>query len=109
MKNDIKLYLDDIREPKGNNYKVVRSFKEAVEYIQEFGIPSHISFDHDLGCDENGKVFYTGYDFAKYLINCDLDHTVTFPNDFTFNVHSANPIGKQNIENILNSYLKFKV
>jgi len=105
---DKKLYLDDIRVPQTDDFVVVRSFDEAVKYIQKFGIPNYISFDHDLGCDQNGTVLKTGYDFAKFLIDCDLDNTVIFPNNFVFNVHSANPIGKQNIENILNSYLKFK-
>ena len=36
----------------------------------------------------------------------DLDNLYKFPEDFKFNVHSANPIGKANIEGILNNYLK---
>ena len=35
----------------------------------------------------------------------DLDNRYKFPKDFKFNVHSANPIGKKNIETIINNYL----
>ena len=103
-----KLYLDDIRVPQTDDFVVVRSFEEAVKYIQESGIPNYISFDHDLGCDIDGVVLKTGYDFAKYLVDCDLDNISIFPDNFLFDIHSANPVGKQNIENLLNNYLKFK-
>ena len=105
----IKLYLDDIREPKNSGYEIVRSFEEAVEFVQKFGIPNHISFDHDLGCNENGVIYRSGYDFAKWLIEIDLDNVITFPNDFTFNVYSANPVGKEYIQSILDNYLNFKI
>jgi len=108
IKNTTKLYLDDIREPKNSGYTIVRSFDEAVQFVQDFGIPTYISFDHDLGCDENGTVYKSGYDFAKWLVEIDLDDDIKFPNNFTFNVHSANPIGRHHIETILNNYLKFK-
>jgi len=103
-----KLYLDDIRVPSADDFIVVRSFEEAVKFIEDFGIPSYISFDHDLGCDEKGNIFKSGYDFARYLVECDLDNIATFPTNFTFNIHSANPVGKQNIESLLSSYLRFK-
>lgn len=103
-----KLYLDDIREPKHQGYTIVRNFEEAVEFVEQNGIPSYISFDHDLGCDESGFELKSGYDFAKWLIECDLNDVYKFPKDFEFNVHSANPIGKTNIESVLLSYLRFK-
>ncbi len=31
-----------------------------------------------------------------------------FPDNFEFYVHSANPVGKQNIESYLNNYCKTK-
>ncbi len=101
----MKLYLDDIRTPKNDDFIIVRSFQEATEFIQQNGIPNYISFDHDLGCDEVGTIYPNGYDFAKWLIEMDLDNTYKFPKDFKFNVHSANPIGKKNIETIINNYL----
>ena len=102
----MKLYLDDIRTPKDDDFIIVRSFQEAVKFVQQNGIPNYISSDHDLGCDEFNNIYPSGYDFAKWLIEMDLDNLYKFPKDFKFNVHSANPIGKANIEGILNNYLK---
>src|SRR5690606_38036207 len=58
-----KMFLDDERYPSTVNWVIVRSYEQAVEIIKEIGLPSFISFDHDLG---EGK---SGYDFALYLID----------------------------------------
>jgi len=63
--------------------------------------PSFISFDHDLG---DGL---TGYDCAKWLVEYDLE-TGLMPADFSFYVHSQNPVGASNIKNLLNSYMRNK-
>lgn len=95
------LFLDDEREPiPDRSWVIVRNYEQAIAIVQSHGIPTFISFDHDLG---TGK---TGYDFAKYLVEYDLDrYGKGFPEGFDFTVHSANPIGKQNIEGLLNGYL----
>ena len=105
----MKLYLDDIRTPKDDDFIIVRSFQEAVKFVQQNGIPNYISFDHDLGCDEIGNILKSGYDFAKWLVDMDIENIHKFPNNFTFDIHRANPIGKNNIKSILNNYLLFKV
>ena len=105
----MKMFLDDIREPKNNYDVIVRSFEEAINFVKENGIPTYISFDHDLGCDEIGNILKSGYDFAKWLVDMDIENIHKFPNNFTFDIHSANPIGKNNIKSILNNYLLFKV
>jgi hypothetical protein len=99
------LYLDDIRTPvTPSDWQICRSYEEAVTYCTVFGCPSLISFDHDLG-DE----VPTGYDLAKWLVELDLDADGKFiPRDFTFNVHSANPVGAENIKGVLNRYLAFR-
>ncbi|APW65289.1 hypothetical protein LPB137_05215 [Poseidonibacter parvus] len=104
----MKMYLDDIRTPKYKFDVIVRSFYEATSYVEENGIPEYISFDHDLGCDKEGIELESGFDFVKWLVDMDIENKYNFPNDFDFNVHSANPIGKENIESLLNSYLNFK-
>jgi len=38
----------------------------------------------------------------------DLENIYKFPDDFQYSVHSANPIGKQNITTLLDNYLEFK-
>ena len=105
----MKMFLDDIRVPKNDYDVIVRSFEEAINFVNENGIPTFISFDHDLGCDEIGNILKSGYDFAKWLVDMDIENIHKFPNNFTFDIHSANPIGKNNIKSILNNYLLFKV
>ena len=105
----MKMFLDDIREPKNNYDVIVRNYDEAINSVKQKGIPSFISFDHDLGCDEKGNVLKSGYDFAKWLVDMDIENIYKFPNDFSFEVHSANPIGRNNINSILNNYLLSKV
>jgi len=97
-----QMFIDDERFPVDDTMIVVRSFDEATAYVIEHGCPTFISFDHDLGI---GK---TGYDFANWLIDRDLDISGFMPENFHFDVHSQNPIGARNIREVLNSYLKFK-
>lgn len=95
-----KLYLDDIRIPKTKGWDIVRSYNEFVKWIEANGVPDKISFDHDLG-DENTK---TGYDAAKWIGKYCLDNSIPFPE---YNVHSANPVGRANIESYLQSISKY--
>ena len=105
------LFLDDERNPTDVtwlhdfdptlDWAVVRSFDEACGYVVNHGIPDVISFDHDLGVGRSGK------DFANWLINYDLDHGI-MPTGFSFTVHSMNPIGRSNIQSLLQSYIGSK-
>ena len=100
-----KLFIDDIRNPVEHDFFIVRSAKDAYEFMEEFGCPNHISFDHDLGASNAP----TGFDIAKWMVEHDLDDNGDFiPRDFTFYVHSANPVGTANIEGLLNNYLAVK-
>jgi len=130
------LFLDDERMPgdvtwiaigsgkpyhegRGANWAIVRSFNQAVDWVKVNGFPDVISFDHDLGYEEydttdTGIVIVTnateeksGYDFAKWLVEYDMD-TGLMPENFSFTVHSKNPIGAANISGYLNSYIASK-
>ena len=98
-----KLYLDDIRFPRTQGWSVVRSYEEFVDWINTNGIPNLVSFDHDLGVDENGNELKSGYDAAKWLCNYCLDNGLPLP---ACNVHSANPVGAQNIRQLISSFEK---
>ncbi len=105
IKNDTsyKLYLDDVRSiPK--DWVGARTYIEAINIIAERGIPTVISFDHDLG--ENQP---TGMDFAKWFTEFVLfsENKIELPSNFTFYVHSSNPPGKANIEGLMNQFLTF--
>lgn len=99
------LFIDDERFPPddGKEWIICRTRPEVYAAIHSKGIPSYISFDHDLGEDEG-----TGFDIAKMIVDMDLDEYRIIPEDFDFYVHSQNPVGKKNIELLLVNYLQFK-
>lgn len=129
-----KLYLDDIRRPLDSLKKsglsvyleewlVVRNYAQFVAAIGDFGLPEIVSFDHDLGREHIDFYFgngghenppdpqsaefeeKTGYDCAKFLIDYCLDNNVDIPD---FLVHSANPVGAENIRALLANYRKWR-
>lgn len=99
-----KLFLDDIREvewiygdEKAGEFEIVRSYAEFVAYIQKNGLPDFISFDNDLGLDENGEVAADGYAAAKWLVyESGLDLR-----KLNFKVHSTNPVAAEQIRGLL--------
>lgn len=97
----MKMFLDDLREPPEGEWAVVRSTQEAKDFCRD-GIPSFISFDHDLGGNDRSV------DFIKWMIERDLDNPGFIPNDFRYTVHSANPVGVLNIRAMLDRYLEFR-
>jgi hypothetical protein len=81
---------------------------DAQNLVLTCGVPGFISFDHDLGTDDEGNLLPTGYDFAKWLVEMDMDDIITIPRNFLFAVHSANPVGAKNIQVYLYNYLTSK-
>ena len=104
----MKIYLDDLRTPTEKFDFVVRNYDEAIEIIKKYGVPNYISFDHDLGVDDEGELLKSGYDLAKWIVENDLNGSYKLPSNFTYKVHSQNPVGKKNIISLLNAYLKYK-
>lgn len=129
MKKGTLLWLDDIRNPLEDNWLIfspitpteivwVKSYDEFTNWITENGLPEAICFDHDLGMEvavnarskgmskrksrELKKLEKTGYDCAKWLIDYCLDrddHPLPL-----YNIQSANPVGKENIDGCLKHY-----
>jgi len=115
------LWLDDYRDPlegqwlvfspiKGNHYTVhwVKNYNQFVEWINTNGLPTGICFDHDL--DPNQGISgieiideKTGFDCAKWLVEYCIDNNKPLP---LYNIQSANPVGKENIDKLLQNYLK---
>ena len=102
-----KLFIDDLRPIPDDSWVVVRSCQEACDYVSKHGVPSIISFDHDLGIKPDGTE-ESAFTFAKWLVEQDLDGKIDLSKDFTFKIHSANPVGRKNIEGLLQGYLDFK-
>ena len=106
------LWIDDIRNPLENDWLVfspigkdvdvvwVKSYDAFVDYLNRADkLPDAICFDHDLG---DGK---SGYDCAKYLVEFCMDRGLKLPE---WKCQSANPVGRENIDALLNNYLKFE-
>jgi hypothetical protein len=104
-----KLFLDDLRsvdmvydKTTVNDYSIVRSYSEFVTYIEAHGLPDFISFDNDLGLNEQGEVALDGYAAAKWLVyESGLDLST-----LTFKVHSANPVAAEQIRGLLDNYIR---
>jgi hypothetical protein len=97
----MKLWLDDEREaPEGwvrvfNVPQLMHMFRNPANEVQE------ISLDHDLGENE-----MTGYDFLRWLESqVFLGNIKSFP---PIKIHSANPVGRKNMELALASIKRMK-
>ena len=130
--NTTFLWLDDYRDPfidyEGkfpkeykNSYKVwVKNYDEFVDFIISFSLPDVISFDHDLADEHYTPSKYwndydaskayqenqnykekTGMECAKWLVDYCIDNDEELPAYF---VHSANPVGADNIRYLLNNF-----
>ena len=127
------LWLDDLRNPfegkwieefapeylNSGSIIWVLNYEEFIEWIRKNGLPEMICFDHDLGEDvaiklvskgfnkkkarEVKKLAKSGYDCAKWLVDYCLDRDLQIPD---WNIQSANPVGKENINGLLNNAKK---
>lgn len=105
------LFIDDVRSPGdakwapwyGRVYPwvVVRSLSEFEELVKAFGVPQVISFDHDLGDEPEPS----GYNIAQLLAERVMDGEWVLPDEFTFYVHSLNPVGAENITKFMLNFL----
>ena len=118
-KEKIWLYLDDVRTPTDDRWKVVRSYDEFVAHIKMNGLEKYetISLDHDLGdtamneyynnvhpnytLDYNNITEKTGLDCCKFLVAESMNTKIPLPQIY---VHSANPIGSGNMMGYINNY-----
>ena len=96
MKNQIKIWIDDIRTPPKNYVwcKDAETALRIIDYYSHYNDENEIveiSFDHDLGEE------MSGYDIAKYLVENQI-------NIKCFSVHSMNPVGRNNIIQLLTHY-----
>jgi hypothetical protein len=115
------LFIDDYREPMclrdTRTWETVTSYNQFVDKITKDGLPSFISFDHDLAWEQYpqkgevmGEIDYndpryakakTGYHCAMWLVDYCQQKNLSLPN---FQVHSMNPVGKQNIIQLLTKF-----
>ena len=84
------IYLDDIRTPTRKNLCIVRNYKECANYLKSNNV-SFLSLDHDLGEKKSG------YDIVKFMVQEGIN--VPF-----INIHSANPVGRDNMKQLIERY-----
>lgn len=122
----IKLFLDDVRKPKdiysedNGHWLLCSSVKELKFQLgsiisdlintdgEAYGNyhscpPIWISFDHDLGENEE-----TGYDLAKWLEERHYSEVQPHLN-IIYSIHSANPVGRKNIQQALKMYTEIQL
>lgn len=92
----MKLYLDDLRNPP-ETWTLVRDPALVIDIIKNNDV-THLSLDHDLACDMDGaqvamQLTLLALSDSKYL-------------NIKVFIHSANPVGKANIESIFQSLHK---
>ena len=106
------LFLDDVRDPNKflqdvRTWETVRNYNQFVEIIQKRGIPKFVSFDHDLSYHDINKTDNftekTGMDCAKWLVEFCMKTNQQLPE---FKVHSMNPVGRVNIQSLLENFKK---
>lgn len=111
-KNNIyALFLDDIKKPSdiygdyrhptikflkkiSPPWRIARDYWSFARIINNEGVPCFISFDHDLGSN-----LWNGVDCVKWLISKDIIIA-------DYAVHSANPVGRENIISLMNNWLR---
>ena len=85
-----KIWLDDVR-PAPKEWVWIRTAEDCLLYLELWWDDiSEISLDHDLG--ENIK---TGYDVAKFIEEQVIVNGKRLP---IVRIHSANPVGRKNME-----------
>ena len=70
-------------------FDIVRNYNDFLAYIKKNGLPNFISFDNDLGLDENGFMAPDGYGAAKWL------------------GYESNPVATEQIKDLLNNYINY--
>lgn len=94
-----KLFIDDERYPVQDDWIIARSSQQAIILCAK-GLPTEISFDHDLGGDDTSMLFLT------WLVDALIEGTHSIPTDFKYSVHSQNPVGAENIKQRMDGILR---
>ena len=98
------LWIDDKRPAPDDDdewcWTRAYSFHEAIFKLELLKF-DRVSFDHDLA-SFYGHREMTGYDIALWLVQRKIDGHVV---PTQYNVHSANPIGHERIQGVIDRYL----
>ena len=103
----VYIYVDDIREDDSffnhnfhTGWKVIicRDYEQTIQALRIYQDYDEIfiDLDHDLGFDDDNYE-YNGCDICKYIVENQIKIN-------GFHIHSMNPVGAQNMRNILQDY-----
>lgn len=99
-----------IRRPEvidpSREYLKAKTVNEAKALIQSKGCPVFISFDYDLGPDENGENQESRV-LAQWLVDQDLENPGFIPEDFDYQIHSKNVYARDRLD-FLRQYINFR-
>ena len=100
MSDLIRLYVDDERTMPAEFNLLCRGYDSAIQVIFEnWKSIECISLDHDLGETLSGELEKSGYDIV-----CEIEKAVIdrhFPLNFDIKCHSANPVGRKRINQVI--------
>lgn len=85
------IWVDDIRTPIVPQAIWCHNYSQAIEEIEKIKEPFVLCLDHDLGEEK------TGYDICKYIVENSIPISL-------IQIHSANPVGRANMNQLLTHY-----
>ncbi len=88
---DLKLWVDDLRDPPDETWTVARTSQEAISLLTGTRFV-RMSLDHDLGGDDTTR--------RVVLWLCENPHR--WP--WRVSVHSANPVGRSWLSGMIDRY-----
>jgi len=92
-----KLWIDDFREPPDREWLWAKSSAEALMMYAEHKI-DYIAFDYDLGGPDTSM---------PVLLKIERDAQAGRRAPPRFNAHTANPVGRNHIETIMNNAMEY--
>lgn len=95
-----KLFIDDERLPLTPDWMIAKSSYEAQRFVEMWGVPFDMALDHDLSGQDTSVVF------IHWLMQYMEDNDITLPDDFTYSIHSQNPVGRDNINGYMYILIK---
>ena len=105
-----KLWLDDLRNPSvevpdEKDFIWAHDVEQAKYYVKMWGPPFFMDLDHDLGVSLKSHVIEsnrteTAMEFLRWLSDKYFDSGA----DIQYKVHSANPVGVDNIIAFMTSW-----
>ncbi len=104
---EYRLFLDDERDvndvyENASDFVTVRNLDDFKDVIRERGLPTFISFDHDLGMDGESNVLPSGYDAAKWLVH-DMELDIR---GMGYKTHTWNIQTRDQIKGLLDNWKK---